>query len=144
MRQKELSIPSSMNGIEYPRAGKFDNLETNIMSKWIIYRSKFLTIGFAEFQKVLQPLVIRIISAYVSGLCKQGSFRFRKARSVTELARKQKQNKKILIIIIRLKEGKTERKEIIRGQDRSPFGFRVTTTVRNIVIHSIFGHRLSG
>ena len=71
-----------------------------------VKRSKFLTISFAEYQKVLhaQPLVISITSAYVSGLCKRGPLHDRKTRSVTKLARKQKQHKQI--IIVRLIEGK--------------------------------------
>ena len=81
------------------------------MTRKFVKRSKFLTISFAEYQRVLhaQLLVISTTSAYVSGLCKRGPFRDRKARSVTELARKQKQNKQKIIIIVRLKEGK-ERK----------------------------------
>ena len=44
------------------------------MTRKFVKRSKFLTISFAEYQRVphAQLLVISTTSAYVSGLCKRG------------------------------------------------------------------------
>ena len=104
---------------------------------------KFMMISFAEYQKVLhaQPLVISITWAYVSGLCKRGPFCDRKARSVTELARQQKQNEK-KIIIVRLKEGK---KGNSQGTRQEPLRIQVNNNCSKYSRTSIIRtFRLSG